>query len=106
MKKLQLLLYVGSIVVAVGIGMTQVTTKSSVVGNVPCNLKFDFDGGACLKKAVIEGSCEEHYPTVDDTLEHNNAKFDVTQPKVDYCDAQTTPCQSYLLYPSVDCDVE
>jgi hypothetical protein len=106
MKKLQTLLYVVSIVVAIGIGMTQVTAKNFVVGNEPCASKISFDGGTCVKKDGVEGSCEDHYPTFNDNLTFKNARFDTGAAKTDYCDSQNSPCQIYDLYPSVSCNIE
>jgi len=106
-KFAQAVLYVSSIVIAIGIGMSQVGVGYISEGSEPCVHRHNRDGGTCPKETNVTGSCTATHYTIAESPAAKNATID-TNNQVDYCWYNTNvACQMYHLHKAnYGCDRE
>ena len=109
MKTLALpVLYVLSVVLAIGIAMGQAGKESGPLeGAAPCTHRIDRNGGNCVRKDYAPGQCTKKYYTSISTG-NKNERVQTLSPQADQCDSISTACRAYYMYnlnPFV-CDAE
>jgi len=100
-------LYVASIVLAIGIGMTQIGMKYVSDGAAPCVSRINRSGGTCDKDPYLPGSCTATYYKSDSSFSKNAIANTSAGTTFDDCDSASTPCYSYYQHPLIlSCEIE